>query len=71
MDPKKRPNHRQYIEVLRRLPPERRLLKSFELSEYSRALFRTGLRRRYPGISEEEFQGVFLERLAQCHNRNY
>ena len=33
MDPKPRPNHRLYLEALRRLTPEQRLLKAFELTE--------------------------------------
>jgi len=43
MDPKRRPNHQLYIEALRRLTPEERLLKTFELTELSRELFRAGL----------------------------
>lgn len=33
MDPKPRPNHRRYIEILRRMTPEQRLAKAFELSD--------------------------------------
>jgi hypothetical protein len=52
MDPKERPNHARYIEVLRRMTPEQRLLKAFELSEFSKALFVEGLRKRHPELSE-------------------
>ena len=48
MDPKPRPNHQLYIEALRRLTPEQRLLKAFELTELSHELFRVGLRQRFP-----------------------
>jgi hypothetical protein len=71
VDPKKRPNHRRYLEVLRRMTPEQRLLKAFELSAFSKALFIHGLRRRFPDLPEEEFHKLFLARLEKCHNRNY
>jgi hypothetical protein len=67
--PKPRPNHRLYLNALRRLTPEQRLLKAFELTELSRALFRDGLRQRFPGADEVEIRRLYLERLAKCHNR--
>jgi len=69
MDPKPRPNHQLYLEALRRLTPEQRLLKAFELTEMSRELFRAGLRQRFPEADEAELQRIYLERLEQCHNR--
>jgi hypothetical protein len=69
MDPKPRPNHQLYLEALRRLTPEQRLLKAFELTELSRELFRAGLRQRFPEASEAELQRIYLERLEKCHNR--
>lgn len=71
MNPKRRPNHRKYIEVLRRMTPEQKLAKTFELSAFARALFRHGLRRRFPDMAEAEFQKLWLARLEKCHNRNY
>lgn len=68
---KKRPNHRIYIQVLRRLSPEARLRKAFELGEFSRALFKSGLRSAFPYLSDEQFRELYLERLKKCHNRNY
>lgn len=68
---KTRPNHRLYIETLRRMTPEQRLQKVFELSDMSRQLFLHGLRRRFPELPESEIKRIFLERLALCHNRNY
>jgi len=44
MDPKPRPLHRIYIDILRRMTPEQRLLKAFELSETSKSLLQQGLR---------------------------
>ncbi len=69
VDPKPRPNRQLYLEVLRRLTPEQRLLKALELTELSRELLRAGLRRRYPEAGEAELQRLFLERLARCRSR--
>ena len=71
MDLKERPNHKKYIEALRRMSPEQRLLKAFELSEFSKQLFIHGLRKRFPDLPEDEFRKLLLERLDKCHNRNY
>lgn len=71
MNIKKNPNHRLYIQVLRQMSPEQRLLKAFELSEFSKELFIHGLHKRFPHLSDEEFNRLLLERLDKCHNRNY
>lgn len=71
MDIKQRPNQKIYIETLRRIPSEKRLMKAFELSEFTRELFRDGLRRRFPDIAEEKLHQLYLKRLEKCHNRNY
>ena len=71
MDPKPRPNHKLYIDILRRMTPEQKLMKAFELSEMSKSLFRQGLRARFPDLPEDEFHELYLKRLALCHNRNY
>jgi len=71
MDIKKRPNYKIYIQVLRQMSPEKRLLKAFELSEFTRQLFIHGLHKRFPNLSDEEFKKILLERLDKCHNRNY
>jgi hypothetical protein len=71
MDPKPRPNHLLYLESLRRMTPALRLAKAFELSDFSKQLFVTGLRKRFPNLSPEEFHTLLLDRLAKCHNRNY
>jgi hypothetical protein len=68
---KPRPNHHEYVEVLRRMTPAQRLAKAFELSEMTKRVFRQGLRKQFPGPSEEDFHQLYLERLAKCHNRNY
>jgi len=37
-----------------------RLLKAFELSEFSKQLFKEGLRERFPEKSEEELHDLFI-----------
>ncbi|MFT5367286.1 MAG: hypothetical protein ACI8V2_002244 [Candidatus Latescibacterota bacterium] len=71
MNPKPRPNHRRYIETLRNMSPEKRLLKAFERSAFTKQLFIQGLRKRFPDLSQEEFQKILLQRLDKCHNKNY
>ncbi len=71
MNVKERPNHKLYIQVLRRMSPEARLLKAFELSQFSRQLFIDGLRKRFPHLTEDELKRIYLGRLNKCHNRNY
>jgi len=68
---KNRPNHRIYIQVLREMSPEKRLLKAFELSEFANQLFIHGLHKRFPNLSDEEFKKILWERLDKCHNKNY
>jgi hypothetical protein len=71
MDIKPRPNYRLYLDTLRRMSPEARLMKAFELSSFSNDLFLHGLRKRFPDLSEQDFRKLYLERLNKCHNRNY
>ncbi len=71
MNIKNRPNHKIYIQVLRRMSSEARLLKAFELSEFSMQLFIHGLHKTFPHLSDEEFKKILLERLNKCNNRNY
>jgi hypothetical protein len=71
MDPKPRPNHREYIEALRAMTPEARLQQAFDLTEMVNSLFRQGLRERFPDLPEDEFHQLYLQRLEKCHNLNY
>ena len=70
MDPKPRPNHRIYLQALRRMSPEQRLCKALELSEFCKQLFIHGLRRRFPNLPDEEFAKLVRRRLDKCHNRS-
>jgi DNA-binding PadR family transcriptional regulator len=68
---KPRPNHARYLEILRRMTPEQRLRKAFELSEMGRELFRQGLSQRHPELSSDDLEVLLRKRLSLCHNRNY
>ena len=67
---KPRPNHKIYLEALRRMTPEERLRKAFELTELCRKLFLEGLRRRFPDMPERDILRIYRARLDKCHNRN-
>ena len=71
MDPKPHPNRRLYLDVLRRMTPEQRAAKFFELSGFTKRLFKQGLRQRYPNLSDDDLHAFYLRRLKRCHNRNY
>jgi hypothetical protein len=68
---KPQPNRQRYLEILRSMTPEQKLLKVFELSEFSKALFIEGLRQRFPNATEDEFRRILFDRLEKCHNKNY
>ncbi|MCG8586020.1 MAG: hypothetical protein MI757_15030 [Pirellulales bacterium] len=70
-DIKPRPNDRRYVGVLRRMSPEARLRKAMDLSALTKALFREGLRRRFPESSPEELHDIYLDRLKKCHKQGY
>ena len=71
MNIKEHSHHKIYIQVLRQMSPEKRLLRSFELSEFTKQLFIHGLHKRFPNLSGEEFRKVLQEHLDKCHNGNY
>ena len=66
-NPKPRPDHQLYVEALRRLTPEQRLLKAFELTELTRELLSAGVRQRPPEADEAEPRRIYLGRLEKCH----
>jgi hypothetical protein len=68
---KPQPNHQIYLEVLRRMTPEQRLLKAFDLTAFCKAVFLEGLRKRFPDVTPTELHKIYLSRLEKCHNRNY
>src|SRR5438132_411026 len=62
---------REYIAVLRRMSPEARLRKAFELADLGRELFLRGLRRRFPDLPQEQLNELARTRIQKCHNRIY
>ena len=63
--------HRKYFQVLRNMTPEPRLLKAFELTEFSKSFFRQGLRKRFPDMPNQQFEELYRKRPDLCHNRNW
>ena len=70
-DLKKEPADSAYVKLLTDMTPEARLRQALELSDFTRALFRQGLQARFPDLSGENFEHLYLERIELCHNRNY
>jgi DNA-binding PadR family transcriptional regulator len=66
-----RQNHKRYVQILRRMTPEQRLRKAFELRELGRALFRRGLERRNPELSVDELKKLERQHEARWRNRIY
>jgi hypothetical protein len=66
---KAQPNRRLYIETLRRMTPEQRLAKAFELSDMTREALRAGLAQRYPAATPHELTTMVIERLERCRSR--
>lgn len=71
MDSKPRPNDRIYLEILRAMSPADRLLKAFELSEFTRTLALAGLKHQFPDRSEEELKQVLAKRMIEWHLRRF
>jgi hypothetical protein len=68
---KVRQNRGAYIEILRRMTPEQRLRKAFELRDVARHLFRRGLRSRHPDMAEDELTALERKLAERWHNRIY
>lgn len=68
---KPRPNHQVVLRALQAMTPEQKLRQVFKLNERTTKLFRIGLRRRFPHLSQEEFEELFLQMKRRWHNRNY
>lgn len=60
-----------YIDVLRHMTPEEKLLRAFDLHEFATRCFLYGLRERFPDATDDEIRTIYLERIDKCHNRNY
>ncbi|MCB1160169.1 MAG: hypothetical protein H7A25_23360 [Leptospiraceae bacterium] len=60
-----------YILALRKMTPEQRVMKMFELTDMTRYLLKRGLEIQFPEKSKEEIHEMYLQRLMECHNSNY
>ena len=60
-----------YILTLRKMTPEQRIKKMFELTEMTRSLLKRGLEIQFPDKTKEEIHEMYLKRLMECHNSNY
>jgi hypothetical protein len=60
-----------YVQVLRRMTPEQRLKKAFELRELGMALFRRGLESRNPDLSAGELKELVRQHEDRWRNRIY
>ena len=63
--------HREYLISLKRMTPQQRLDKAFELSALAKANLKQALLTRFPEKSAAELHQLFLQRLERCRNRNY
>lgn len=71
MNIKPDPNHEIYMQSLKRMTPEQRLLKAIELSELTKKLFLYGLKKRFPQKSDNEIMEIYIERVLLCNRHNY
>lgn len=70
VDPKPRPNDERYYAVLRAMTPEQRLLKAFELSDFTMALFWEGMRHRNPNLTPDQLHRKGIEQLIAWRSSN-
>lgn len=64
-------DYKIYIKVLQKMSPEKKLLKTFELTDFAKKLFLAGLKERFPELDNKEIKKIYSERISRCHNRNY
>jgi hypothetical protein len=69
MNPKPRPNHKRYLEILRRMTPAQRLQKSFELTELANRRLKEYLQRHHAQQSEQQIQSLYLETRMRLNRR--
>lgn len=69
--PPTREEHQAYLRILANMTPGERMKRAMDLSDMGLRMLKATLRRRFPELDEERLHQLFLERLEQCHNRNY
>ena len=68
-DPKPKPNDDIYIEVLRKMTPEQRLIRAFELSKFTKELFREGLRAFFRKSRNRDSRLIFRKNTTMLQSR--
>jgi hypothetical protein len=53
---------RKYLEIIRAIPPGRKIEIACELSDLTRELMVGGIRARHPGISDEDVRKEIIKR---------
>jgi hypothetical protein len=71
MNAKPYPNRKRYHDVLRKMSPEQKVKKMFELNALGKELILAGLQTKYPEMDKNERHTLFLKTIMACHNRNY
>lgn len=64
------PNHKKYIEILKKISGEKRMQIGFELLDMAVSIMIAGIKTQKPGISEIEIQKEVVRRIMICHKRN-
>ena len=57
---------REYLEVLRKMTGEQRILLGFELHDLSLHLMQDGIRHRHPEYDERQIKQETARRLLRC-----
>jgi hypothetical protein len=56
--------HKKQMDILRKLPPEKRALISFELSDNVKQIAMEGIRMQHPEFTETQVRRELLRRIA-------
>ena len=60
-----------YLATLRKMSSEQKLKKACELSDFTKMLYITGLKKRFTNIGEDDLKKKLVERLQKCNNSNF
>jgi hypothetical protein len=63
--------HQVYLEALRRMTPQQKLDRIFEMTDNANKMLYDNLKNTFPGLSEKDLKKLYLKRLDLCHNRNW
>lgn len=69
MNAKPRPNHREYIQMLREMTGKQRLAKAFEMSALRKQRLMEKIRRRFPNRTDEDYRSLWMIRQLRDSDR--